>query len=303
VEKMIEKARMFEKSNIAHPTAILKRGDEERTMLDFRKSWIATYRTYTKLRAHTGFAKFANERVTACAESGEEFESKACQENRSLEEDLRESGFEDLAGLLTNEGINSYQESYKNIIPEISKHWKFYSNATITWNGQSVRPYSQFNILTNYSWNGGRHHSYSSIPLMGFVGIDWGTVTDPYSGDVRARVGAATYHWLKDGSEMFIYSIIPKKQTEANLSKGYGQLSLQPGDSGTLILGDGLPMAVLSNVDGEKTSGGSSVLPLPEIGENDSAAVSSVSVTGASAEASAIVSSASIKSSQRGCVN
>jgi len=303
VEKMIKKARTFEKSNIAHPTAILKRGEEERTMLDFRKSWIATYRTYTELRAHTGFAKFAKERVTACAESGEESESKACQENRSLQQDLRESGFGDLAALLTQEGINLYEESYKNIIPEISKHWKFYSNATITWNGQNVSPYSQFNILTNYSWNGGRHHSYSSIPLMAFVGNDWGTVTDPHSRDVRARAGAATYHWLEDGSEMFIYSIIPKKQTEANLSKGYGQLYLKPGDSGTLVLADGLPMAVLATVDGDKTSGGSSVLPLPEIGEEEPEALSSVSIAGASAEASAIVSSNSVKSSQSSCVN
>lgn len=302
IEKMIEKARTFEKSNIAHPTALLKRGEEEQIMLDFRKSWIATYRTYTELRAHTGFAKFAEERVTECTAS-EGQNSISCQENMTLRDDLRESGFSALAELLTSEGITSYAENYKKIIPEISRHWKFYSNATISWNGQNVRPYSQFNILTNYSWNGGRHHSYSSIPLMGFVGLDWGTVTDPYSGDVRARTGAATYHWLEDGSEMFIYSIIPKQQTQENLRKGYGQLSLKPGDSGTLILADGLPMAVLATVDGEKTSGGSSILPLPEIGEEEPEAVSSVSVLGASAEANAIVSASSAQSSQSSCVN
>jgi hypothetical protein len=89
---------------------------------------------------------------------------------------------------------------------------------------------------------------------------------------------------------MFIYAIIPKKQTQENLTKGFGQLSLKPGDSGTLILADGLPMAVLATVDGEKTSGGSSVLPLPDISDDiEAISVSNVNSTGASAEAQAIV--------------
>lgn len=290
LEDMIIKARKFDAANIAHPEATLVRDGVEKKMIDFRTDWLKTYKTYTELRAQTGFAKFAQKLALDCLEPSKSTTPVLCQEAESIEQDLRQSGFPELAELLSEQGLNAFDSAYKNIVPEISKHWKFYANATVSVNGQVVRPYSQFNILTNFSWNSGALQSYSSIPLMGFVGLDWGTVTDPHSGDVRARAGAATYHWLNDGSEMFIYAIIPKKQTQENLTKGFGQLSLKPGDSGTLILADGLPMAVLATVDGEKTSGGSSVLPLPDISDDiEAISVSNVNSTGASAEAQAIV--------------
>lgn len=40
-------------------------------------------------------------------------------------------------------------------------------------------------------------------------------------------------------------------------------LALTTGDSGSLLLADGLPVAVLSHIDGEETSGGASVVALP----------------------------------------
>jgi hypothetical protein len=83
------------------------------------------------------------------------------------------------------------------------------------------------------------------------------------SGKSRDRVGAATYDWNHLKNEKFFYTILPKEQTTANLQIGFGQLRLHPGDSGSMILAGGLPIAVLSTVDGEKTSGGASVLALP----------------------------------------
>jgi hypothetical protein len=40
-------------------------------------------------------------------------------------------------------------------------------------------------------------------------------------------------------------------------------LTLSTGDSGSLLLADGLPIAVLSHIDGKETSGGASVVALP----------------------------------------
>ena len=68
---------------------------------------------------------------------------------------------------------------------------------------------------------------------------------------------------------MFIYAIFLKTQSLENLNKGYAQLRLRPGDSGSMILAGGLPIAVLATVDGEKTSGGAAVLPLPEINSDE----------------------------------
>lgn len=290
MENMIAKARKFDASNIAHPNALLVRDGVEKKMLDFRAEWLKTYKAYTALRAQTGFAQYAKKALGECNEASAAASATSCQYISTLKDELNLAGYTELAQLLSEAGLAEYEAAYSQIVPEISKHWKFYSNAAINVNGQAVKPYSQFNILTNFSWNEGRYHSYSAIPLMGFVGQNWGTVTDPYSGDVRSRTGAATYHWMQDGSEMFIYGIFPKKQTQENLSKGYGQLSLKPGDSGTLILADGLPMAVLATVDGEFSSGGSAVLPLPDISDDiEAVSVSNVNSTGASAEAQAIV--------------
>ena len=292
VEQMLAKARRFDTSNIAHPNAILKRNDVERTMLNFRTEWLQTYKKYTTLRAQTGFAEFAKSLLSQCNQAPD---AAACKDLASHREVLSSAGLAELVPLLSEAGMAEYEANYAAIIPKISALWKYYNNAVITVNGTAVQPYSQFNILTNFSWNGGQHFSYSTIPLMGFVGLNWGTVTDPYSNDVRARAGVATYHWLNDGSEMFIYGIIPKKQTQENLNLGYGQLTLTPGDSGTFVLADGLPMAVLATVDGEKTSGGSSVLPLPEISDDATLEPSSQdgAVTGASAEATGIAVTAS----------
>lgn len=49
-------------------------------------------------------------------------------------------------------------------------------------------------------------------------------------------------------------------------------LALQPGDSGSLLVVSGLPVGVVSTVDGKETSGGASIRPLPEyVGEEEPA--------------------------------
>jgi hypothetical protein len=53
---------------------------------------------------------------------------------------------------------------------------------------------------------------------------------------------------------------------------------LQPGDSGTVALIGNMPIGVVSTVNGKETSGGTSVLPLPEYDAN---AEETVSVGGA----------------------
>jgi hypothetical protein len=53
---------------------------------------------------------------------------------------------------------------------------------------------------------------------------------------------------------------IPKSESRVRFLKG---------DSGSIILLDGVPVATLYSVDGEETSGGASMLPLPSIAEDD----------------------------------
>lgn len=60
--------------------------------------------------------------------------------------------------------------------------------------------------------------------------------------------------------------LIPYSRTAKPLSLGF-----QPGDSGSLLVVTGLPVGVVSTVDGKETSGGASIRPLPEyVGEEES---------------------------------
>jgi|GEM_PF-3476371 len=47
------------------------------------------------------------------------------------------------------------------------------------------------------------------------------------------------------------------------LSEADAPIKFTSGDSGAMLLADGLPVAILSHVDGHETSGGASVIPLP----------------------------------------
>lgn len=60
---------------------------------------------------------------------------------------------------------------------------------------------------------------------------------------------------------------------------------LQPGDSGTVVLIGNMPVGVVSTVNGKETSGGTSVLPLPEY---DADAEDAVSVGGARAKSKSL---------------
>lgn len=271
LENILESARLFDENSVAHPNATLQRTDESPVkMKDFRSNWIKVYKEYTELKEQSGFLKFASHLETDCGATSEQpLSTDSCQILKAVQDLLNETGFESYAELLTESGASNYEAKFDGLINEIADLWSYYRNAVIIENGYEVRAYESgtFNILANYSWNGSSLKSFSALPLMAYVGVGFGQVIDPWSGDVRSRVGAATYHWLEKGKEMFVYAIIPKTQTESNLKLGYGQLNLKPGDSGTLLLVSGLPMAVLATVDGEKTSGGAAVLPLPKISD------------------------------------
>lgn len=301
---MLKKAHAFDEASITYPNANITSNGQSITMGDFRKKWLETYRTYTTLKEKTGFARFAREKIDACVESTDEHRQSLCEQVDKMKAILTSSGFEEYAHLLTVEGNSNLGNQLLTVVPQISELWKLYTHATVTENNQPVQRFKEFNLVTNYSWNGGQVSSFSAIPLLGFFGLGWGTTTDQGSGDVRERVGAATYHWIEEGAESFIYAIIPKQQTTLNLNAGYGQLRLTPGDSGSLILADGLPMAVLATVDGEKTSGGSALLPLPEIGDEPAEAIhTSENSQGASIESNAIASASSQKAGKDFCLN
>jgi hypothetical protein len=46
------------------------------------------------------------------------------------------------------------------------------------------------------------------------------------------------------------------------------KVRFQKGDSGAIMLLDGIPVATLYSVDGEETSGGAAILPLPDIADD-----------------------------------
>jgi len=54
-----------------------------------------------------------------------------------------------------------------------------------------------------------------------------------------------------------------------SIPKSDSRVRFLKGDSGSIILLDGVPVATLYSVDGEETSGGASVLPLPALAEDD----------------------------------
>jgi hypothetical protein len=69
---------------------------------------------------------------------------------------------------------------------------------------------------------------------------------------------------VENSKSVFLFDYDPAK----------GVFSFEKGDSGsTLNIFSGYPIAVLSTIDGEPTSGGSSVLPLPEPKEDEPAAL------------------------------
>jgi hypothetical protein len=301
---MLKKAHAFDEASVTYPNANIISNGQSISMGEFRKKWLDSYRTYTTLKDKTGFARFAREKIDACVTSTDEHRQALCEQVDKMRAILTSSGFEEYAHLLTVEGNSNLDNQLLTVVPQISELWKQYTHGIVTENNQAVQRFKEFNLVTNYSWNGGQVSSFSAIPLMGFVGLGWGTTTDRWSDEERSRVGAATYHWTEGGLEKFIYAIIPKQQTTLNLSKGYGQLRLTPGDSGSLILADGLPMAVLATVDGEKTSGGSAVLPLPEIGNESAGAIpESENSHGASIESNAIASANSRKPDEDFCLN
>lgn len=285
-DSMLKKAISFDKSSVTYPNASISNNGVTVTMTEFKKNWVDIYKQYTKLRSLSGLALFAQKTLASCGQKTDSKQPAICENIEGIKTALQDSGFTEHAQLLTADGLSAYNNELNSLTPKIPELWQFYKKGTVNVDGNTVPQFKEFNILSNYTWNGGQQNSFSAIPLMGFVGLGWGSTTDRWSGDVRERVGVATYHWIPEGTEHFIYAILPKQQTQLNLNKGYGQLRLTPGDSGTLVLADGLPMAVLTTVDGEKTSGGSSVLPLPEINDDaESGVVPDVSPSGASAEA------------------
>jgi hypothetical protein len=111
---------------------------------------------------------------------------------------------------------------------------------------------ARFNIVSSFglSENLGFQNILSdlSTPLLRHLRIPASAVTSEIFGlGAIQQTGA------------FVLSL-PHNETRARFLKG---------DSGSIVLLDGVPIATLYSVDGEETSGGSSILPLPELKEDD----------------------------------
>jgi hypothetical protein len=255
----LEKARNFEKLIPIPATATIKFGSQQLPFSELKGQWINAYKAYTKNREQDGFVAWLKQMKQECTTSSDEL----CREMDTVRTAFAKSGLDFQVELFDVNKLTAFADQYLSTKRKIVELWKFFSKSEALFDGKTVKPYNDWSLLTNYNWNGGDLRSFSDIGIGGFWGLGFGS-TIGADGTPRDRVGGATYDWNSAKEEMFIYSIFPKTQTLENLNLGYAQLRLRPGDSGSMILANGLPMAVLATVDGEKTSGGAAVLPLPE---------------------------------------
>lgn len=262
----LEKAMAFENSLPIPPTATIRTGTTYTSMSAFRENWISTYKTFSELRENDGFNNWTSKMRYQCSLQQDSAGSEICAKLSSIKTAFESAGLQTQASLFEPSGTSDYLLQYALVKTKVAELWKTNMSTTATINGVEKRLFDFFNLVSNYSWNSGELKTFTTIGLGGFLGLGWGATVDE-SGKPRDRVGAATYYWLPGGAEMFIYAITPKNQTTENLALGYAQLGLRSGDSGSMLLGGGLPMAILATVDGEKTSGGASILPLPEAAE------------------------------------
>jgi len=258
----LQRAQQFENSLPIPPTAIIRKESQEKIMSAFRQDWINAYKSYIEYRENDGLKAWIGLNKQRCTNPNSLLVSEICEKLPVIKDNLFESGFVSQAQLFEENTFNNFEDQYDFKKQQIADLWVFYRQAEAVINGTTKRPYDYFDILTNFNWNSGSLKTFSAIAVGGFMGLGWGATIDE-DGKSRDRVGAATYDWNLLKNEKFFYTILPKEQTTANLQIGFGQLRLHPGDSGSMILAGGLPIAVLSTVDGEKTSGGASVLALP----------------------------------------
>lgn len=274
----LDRAQGFANNLPIPPNAIIKKDALEKAMSDFRIDWVSAYKSYAEYRENDGLFAWITQNKQRCVTPDSLLAAEICAKLNFIKSSLADSGLTFQAQLFDDVGYNEYPMKYDLKKQQIADLWVFYRQAEAVVDGVTKRPYSYWDLLTNYAWNSGSLKTFSAIGIGGFWGLGWGATVDE-TGKTRERMGAATYDWNPLKNEKFFYAILPKEQTAENLQSGYAQLRLNPGDSGSMILAGGLPIGVLSTVDGEKTSGGASVLALPSAVEGEQIPEAGTAVT------------------------
>ena len=257
---MNERVKKFDETTAISRATTLTFEERTENAASFRQNWLKSYKLYTEYRENDNFQLWIKETRQKCSQSSRAEKSQICEKWSDIREAFTESGLTMQSKLLEDESENNFSTEYLSRKRNIVDLWRFLGRSTV--DGSSVKLLDAFRIVSNFFWSNGNLRTFSTITLGSFIGLNWGS-TIGESGQSRDRVGGATYNWNSEVNETFFYMILPKNQTTENLDLGYGQLKLQAGDSGSMLLGGGLPMAVLATVDGEKTSGGASFMPLP----------------------------------------
>jgi hypothetical protein len=265
---MNERVKKFDETTAISRATTLTFEERTENAASFRQNWLKAYKLYTEYRENDNFQLWIKETRQKCSQSSPAEKSQICEKWSDIKEAFTESGLTMQSKLLEDESENNFSTEYLSRKRNIVDLWRFLGRSTV--DGSSVKLLDAFRIVSNFFWSNGNLRTFSTITLGAFIGLNWGS-TIGESGQSRDRVGGATYNWNSEVNETFFYMILPKNQTTENLDLGYGQLKLQAGDSGSMLLGGGLPMAVLATVDGEKTSGGASFMPLPVVTSEDTA--------------------------------
>jgi hypothetical protein len=111
---------------------------------------------------------------------------------------------------------------------------------------------------TNFSMRKKAPTDLKELPVLGTSGGLFYGLASPLT----------IYSTKPSGAPMKIYTNTILINHTQNQTGGMN-FFLQPGDSGSLFLLGGLPLAVVATVDGQETSGGTSLLPLPNNNEEE----------------------------------
>ncbi|NBW80802.1 hypothetical protein EBR21_03520 [bacterium] len=265
IEFMFERSRMNLFWSPVTGTAVVSTPGKSVQFSDLRQDWIESYKNYLKLHEQVEFKNWLQGVQNGCISEGASGSTALCGQLEALRSLLKESGLESEQSLFDKGQFEAFDAAYKTSRSKIVDLWNLIEKGQVTFdNGTTMRTWGNMGLLSNYSWNASNLRTFSALSTFLFEGVGFGN-TIGADGVSRSRVGMASYNWNATAEDVFIYGIFPKTQPVDNLESGFFQLRLMPGDSGSMLLALGLPMAVLATVDGEKTSGGSTILPLPEV--------------------------------------
>lgn len=116
---------------------------------------------------------------------------------------------------------------------------------------------SDVKFSTNFSRQTEVPDHLDNLPVLGSVGGLYYGLASPFTMYTSKPAEVP----IKINSKTILLSHLGSLETEKTFF-------LQPGDSGSLFLLGGLPLAVVATVDGKETSGGTAVLPLPTIADD-----------------------------------